>query len=91
MFGRRRKILTKELQAVVAAFSEHLPQATLDSAEDLIRHGEYGEALDLICTQVYEYEVPVTAETYSEIERCGQRMDMDDASWGFLQELLVEG
>lgn len=90
MFGRRRRILTKELQAVVAAFSERLPQATLDSADDLIRHGEYGEALEIICTQVYEYEVPVTAKTYSEIERCGQRMEMDEASWSFLRELLVE-
>ena len=90
MFRRRNKTLATELRAIVTAFSEHLPQANIGAAEDLISHGEYGVALELICTEVYEYDVPVTADTFRTIEQCGQRMQLDESSWSFLRELLVE-
>ncbi len=91
LFKRREKIIAKQLRAVLAAFSETLPQANLDFAEDLIHHGEFGEALDTICTQVYEHDIPVAIGTYRTIEDCGQRMEMSASCWLPLKELLVDG
>ena len=91
LFNRREKIIAQQLRAVLAAFSETLPQADLDFAEDLIHHGEFGEALDTICTQVYEHEIPVTIDTYRVIEDCGRRMEMSASCWRPLTELLVDG
>ncbi len=89
MFGRRNRILAAELRAIVAAFSEKLPPGDVGAAEDLISHGEYGVALELICTQVHEYELPVAKETFRAIEQCGRRMQMDESSWNFLRDLRV--
>jgi hypothetical protein len=70
-------------------FSERLPDNNTADARDLIAHGEYGEALDLLCTQVYEYGVPVSSEAYKLIEECGKRMEMEESSWSYLRELLT--
>ncbi len=78
-----------QLRALVDIFSERLPENNTADARELIAHGEYGEALELLCTQVYEYEVPVTSETYKIIEACGKRMQMEESSWTLLRELLA--
>jgi hypothetical protein len=70
-------------------FSQALPGENVADAKELITHGEYGEALELICTQIFEYGVPVPSVAYKIIEECGKRMQMDDASWSFLEELRI--
>ena len=86
MFGRKNPN-EKQLRSLVEVFSGALPEANIADATELILHGEYGEALELICTQVYEYEVPVSADAYKVIEECGKRMQMDESSWSFLKKL----
>jgi hypothetical protein len=88
MFGKH-KINETQLSTLVDMFSGKLPHDNIADARDLIAHGEYGEALDLLCTQVSENEVPVSAEAFKLIEECGKRMEMEESSWSELRELLT--
>lgn len=86
MLGRKNRN-EADLGALVNLFTESLPAENIADARDLIDHGEYGVALELVCTQLYEYDVPVPTETYRLIEQCGRIMQMNEASWAFLEEL----
>jgi hypothetical protein len=88
MLGKH-KINETQLRTLADMFSKKLPDNDIANARDLIAHGEYGEALDLLCTQVYEYEVPVSSEAYKLIEECGTRMQMEESSWTYLRKLVT--
>jgi hypothetical protein len=78
---------TVRLRALLGMFKDSLPEENQKDAEDLISHGEFGEALDLIVTQVYEYELPVSEQAYALVEELGRGMEIDPSSWSFLREL----
>ena len=88
IFGSKNREADK-LRTLLKMFADSLPEANLADAEELIAHGEFGEALDLICTQVYEYEIPVSADAYRAIQESGRRMQMEESSWSYLKELCT--
>jgi hypothetical protein len=88
---RQHKINEAQLSTLADMLSGRLPDNNIADARELIAHGEYGVALDLLCTQVYEYEIPVSSEAYKLIEACGTRMQMEESSWSYLRELLRIG
>ena len=51
-----------------------LPAQDIAAAQDLLEHGEWGEAFDLVCTQVYEYEI-----NHSDAKRVDQARPSLDA------------
>ena len=58
------------------------------SADDLLQHGEWGEAYLLIVTQLYEYEVPIQPSLYGQIKSLGQQMKLKPTAWEPLRELM---
>lgn len=65
-----------------------LPPQNVADANDLLDHREWGEALDLICTQLFEYDVKVTSGVYYRIKSVGEIMKMPQATWEILKELV---
>lgn len=60
----------------------------VENAMELIAHGEFGVALELICDQLHEYEVEVPEDLLREIEIAGVKMEISESLWEWMK---VEG
>jgi hypothetical protein len=80
----------KEIVSILSAVKESLPKQTIVSATEFWEHDEWGEALSLICTQLYEYNLPVSAKTFEMIKSTALKMQLPEADWIFVSELIDE-
>jgi len=80
--------LIDEIGSILDAVKASLPEENVTDACELLEHDEWGEALSLICTQLYEYDVPISSEIYDRIESAGLQMQMPPKEWEILRELI---
>jgi len=73
--------IRRALSAIIDAASQDLPEENIDDARMLAEAGEWGEAIELICTQLCEYDVTVTIDTYEKIEAAGKMLGMPSEVW----------
>jgi len=83
------KRLINEITTILELIKETIPEENIRDANDLLKHNEWGEALTLICTQLYEYDVPIKREVYNRIEATGHQMQMSPEEWKMLKELIA--
>ena len=84
-----RDKVVQNIRQLMADFASKLPSENITDAQDLIEHGEWGEAFDLLCTQVYEYELAVSQEQYALIDQTGGLMGLESTGWDYLRELVA--
>jgi hypothetical protein len=53
-----------------------LPEDDLRRMRELVSVGEPGVALENLCTQIFEYDVSLSAELANEVEAVAAAMDM---------------
>ncbi len=74
---------------VLDLIGEGLPVKDVSEVRDLLKYGEWEEAFDVLCTQLYEYEVPLTEEIFSVLEQTGTLVSADPSVWTCLRELIL--
>lgn len=80
--------IVEGIRTVLKEVSDSLPPENVTDAAELLDHAEWGLALSLICTQLYEYDVVITRSTYTRIEWLGHQMEMPEAEWTILKSLI---
>mgnify|MGYP005821798391 CR=1 FL=1 len=75
------------VREVLAAVASYLPH-DVANAHDLLDHNEWGAALSLICTQLFEYDVTVSADVYAQIARLARDMELPEGEWAFISKLV---
>ena len=65
-----------------------LPDHNIRDAIELLDYREWGEALVLICTQLYEFEVAITDAHYERIQSAAERMELKESEWEFVRQLV---
>lgn len=75
------------LRAIVVELEGKLPAANIQNAWGLIDAGEPGVALENLCTQLYEYDVPVPPSVLAQITAVGEAMQLAPDLW---TDLIVE-
>ena len=80
----------KKMVLVLIDAAELFGLDELDSknAEQLLENREYGLAFDNVVTQLYEYETEIDEEMYALIRQVAQSMEIPDAEFTFLKELI---
>ena len=73
---------------LTAAFAGSLPARDVREVEDLIRAGEPVVAFETLCTQLFEYDVPVDAVSQQRFASLGRMMRVDPNYW---QDLKGDG
>ena len=58
--------------------------AIIRDTRDLIDHGEPGVALENLCTNLYEFSVPITRSQYDEIAAIGTALSLHRKAWDYL-------
>lgn len=83
----RDKIVTN-IRDLLAQKGESLPSENSIDVLELLEHGEWGEAFDLMCTQLYEYDVELTEAQYLLVQETGDAMGVNATQWAYLRELV---
>lgn len=82
------RALIDGVRTVLEEVSAALPDENVQDARELLEHSEWGEALSLICTQLFEYDVAISGSTYDRIELLGRQMGMPPKEWTMLKKLV---
>lgn len=83
-------IIENNLRLLLGEFSKKLSVTDLKNISILIEHNEFGEALEILCTQLYEYDIAIGSQQYLIIEQTAKTMKMSEDRWIYTKELLGE-
>jgi hypothetical protein len=86
----RSRQIRKEVASILTAVKDSLSEQDVAHATELLEHDEWGVALSLICTQLYEYEIPVSAITFEQIKAVALLMQLPEPEWNFVRKLIQE-
>jgi hypothetical protein len=73
------------IKEVIELVEDRLPAENVSDAREFLDHSEWGEALDLIVTQLYEFDLAVSQSVFSLIDSAGSKMGMDSKDWEILE------
>jgi len=65
-----------------------LPSEDIANVESLVQVGELAVAYETLCTQLFEWEVPLTAQQVEELTHLGQELEASASYAGRLWELV---
>ncbi|MBN69943.1 MAG: hypothetical protein CME32_11785 [Gimesia sp.] len=82
--------IVQGIYSILEEIGDSLPSENVIDTKELLEHNEWGEALDLLCTQLYEYDVEISSSTYEKIEWLGEKMEMEPKVWTILKDLVNE-
>lgn len=66
-----------------------LPATDIENITEFTEHNEYGLAYETLCTQLYEYSVPISSAYYEKISSLGPLMEINPSMWLSLKELIT--
>jgi hypothetical protein len=78
--------IEKKISFVVKQSEVFLPNDTIEDAKNLVEHREFGVALELICQQLYEFEIIVSYDLYNQIAELADLMQMPVSTHKFLTQ-----
>ena len=81
--------INRQVREIGALFAGRLPSAVLEDALDYLRANEFGLALYVLCEQLIEYDVKITASEYSRVRSLAGFMYPDSLSLPRLVEQVV--
>ena len=62
-----------------------LNEEEIERVEELVQVGEFAVALENLCTQLYEYDVALGADTITAIAAVGTSVGVEDRYWNMLR------
>ena len=80
--------IVRLLREMISTLRSRLPAQDILTAEELLEHGEWGLAFDVLCTQAYEYEIEISQELYSTASQLADAMQLDPNEWSFATKLV---
>lgn len=84
------KDLENELIALTSSISDELSASDSSNILEFIAVGEFPIALETLCTQIYEYEIPINEAFYEKVEFIGGQMNLPPTTWLMLKKLIIE-
>ena len=88
--------MAKRLHELIEQICERFPPNETaemkigEEVKELISVGEPGIALENLCTQLYEYDVPLRREEVNLLATLGSEMHLDPKYWHRLEALITE-
>ncbi len=89
MDTRKISTIVQNVYLLIEQFATNLPSRNIVDARELLEHDEWGEAFDLICTQLDEYDLSVSQEQFDLIDQTGRMMEINPSEWKHLRESIV--
>ena len=80
-----------ELTALADSFAGRLPDSIIEDVKEYVDFREWGVAFNLLCEQLYEFDIAISESEWEQIENIGKALKLEDYSWIELKELLEPG
>ncbi len=90
IFSRENEMTTLITSIINQAENLGLPNQNIIDAKELVEHNENGIALELIITQIYEYEIKINKSFYEDIESLAKKFKIKQEHYLFLVELITD-
>lgn len=71
---------------LIGAFEDILPREQVLDMRELAAAGEPGIALENMCMQLYEYDIPVSSAQILEVASLCKSMELPDSTWQDLRQ-----
>lgn len=82
--------IQSELKELFLLVEENFKPHQRKAVDQLIEVGEWGIAVEIISDTLYEYEFPISSETYQLIKKVSLDLHLEDATWSDLGSQVVE-
>lgn len=79
------------IEIEIIKMANEIKALPINEKNDIIsftENSEWGIALDLLCNQIYEYNISITNDLFSRIINIAKKMEMDSSTWEFLRTLI---
>lgn len=65
-----------------------LPVADIENAVELISNGEWGVGFEILCDQLAEYGIDLSAAEANELKEIALAMELDFSAYGIISKFL---
>lgn len=65
-----------------------LSQKVIEDAREMVKYNEYGVGFEIVCTQLFEYDIKISSEIYEKLEALGKSMKLKEETWNYLRALI---
>ena len=65
-----------------------LEQRDIINSKELLENREYGLALDIVVTQLYEYDIEINLQLYLLVAKIAEQMNITEDKYSFLNKLI---
>jgi hypothetical protein len=67
-----------------------LPPDDINNIVESIENNEFGLAYEILCTQLYEYNLQISSGFYEKIAFYGKLIETNPSIWAPLRELIID-
>ena len=64
-------------------------RARLEFVAEAVRHGEPGVGLEILCSNLHDFDVPLRAGEYDQVEMAGRAMQLPPDNWTVLAQHVI--
>lgn len=83
-------ILSQELaELVTKAKALGLPDRDIANINDMLEYAEYGEALNILTTQLYEHTIFLDTDYYQLLQSVAEKLKLPEQEYVFAKELII--
>ena len=68
---------TKELQDIIVAVGPRFREVDRKRIVELCDYGEQAVAFEILCSQLGEFDIPISAEIFEKIKKLGEALNVD--------------
>ena len=69
-----------EIRNMIDCFHD-MPQQDVDSMIELLDHGEWGVAFEILCSTLVQEKIPIDTAMFRKIEHIGRQMNFEEILW----------
>lgn len=81
--------IKEAVRQLTVAFESTLPADDVDIAREYLSHNERGIAYEHLCSQLAEFQIPISQSSYEQIVAVGTQMRLPPTNWEQLAKLVV--
>ena len=83
------KSITEKLEKALYLTSNGLMQSRIECISSCIHAGEWVEAFEILCSNLYEYELPISEQAYQLLKEIGLTIKTKKDYWEVLQPQII--
>lgn len=77
-----------QLYELLNEINNKLPKEDINRIVEFLENNEFGLAFETFCTQLYEFNIPISSTFYEKISFYGQSIEIHPSIWVPLKELI---